>query len=177
DDLVLQTIDESGDLTTLYLIWKHFEDAKYLNDVDVLIENFRTDRPSGTEIIIVGDESHLNEWDAKQLRNLKSELKKLIHPVDEELEKEDKDKFKITLELGDFPFEGYSNVKEDIEPYPLFELFDYRISGTVSEDGVASLKFENNRIKGAPVEELKDFKILLNHDSNEDKQSYCGELK
>ena len=177
DDLVLQTVDESGDLTTLYLIWKHFEDAKYLNDVDVLIENFRTDRPSGTEIIIVGDESHLNEWDAKQLRNLKSELKKLIHPVDEELEKEDKDKFKITLELGDFPFEGYSNVKEDIEPYPLFELFDYRISGTVSEDGVASLKFENNRIKGAPVEELKDFKILLNHDSNEDKQSYCGELK
>ncbi|WCM41900.1 ATP-binding protein [Flavobacterium sp. CBA20B-1] len=177
DDLVLQTVDESGDLTTLYLIWKHFEDAKYLNDVDVLIENFRTDRPSGTEIIIVGDENHLNEWDAKQLRNLKSELKKLIHPVDEELEKEDKDKFKITLELGDFPFEGYSNVKEDIEPYPLFELFDYRISGTVSEDGVASLKFENNRIKGAPVEELKDFKILLNHDSNEDKQSYCGELK
>src|SRR5690606_8736963 len=139
DDLVLQTVDESGDLTTLYLIWKHFEDAKYLNDVDVLIENFRTDRPSGTEIIIVGDESHLNEWDAKQLRNLKSELKKLIHPVDKEIEKEDDDKFKIILELGDFPFEGYSNVKEDIEPYPLFELFDYRISGTVSEDGVASL--------------------------------------
>src|SRR5690606_21371561 len=25
DDLVLQTIDESGDLTTLYLIWKDFE--------------------------------------------------------------------------------------------------------------------------------------------------------
>ena len=177
DDLVLQTVDESGDLTTLYLIWKHFEDAKYLNDVDVLIENFRTDRPSGTEIIIVGDENHLNEWDAKQLRNLKSELKKLISPVDEEIEKEDKDKFKITLELGNFPFEGYSNVKEDIEPYPLFELFDYRISGTVSENGVARLKFENNRIKGAPVEELADLKILLNQDSNEDKQSYCGELK
>lgn len=177
DDLVLQTIDESGDLTTLYLIWKDFEDAKYLNDVDVLIENFKTNRPSGTEIIIVGDENHLNEWDAKQLRNLKSELKKLIPPVDEEIEKEDKDKFKITLELGDFPFEGYSNVKENIEPYPLFELFDYRISGTVSKDGVSKLKFENNRIKGAPVEELNDFKISLNQDSNKDKQNFCGELK
>src|SRR5690606_14734430 len=169
--------DESGDLTTLYLIWKDFEDAKYLNDVDVLIENFKTNRPSGTEIIIVGDENHLNEWNAKQLRNLKSELKKLIPPVDEEIEKEDKDNFKITLELGDFPFEGYSNVKETIEPYPLFELFDYRISGTVSKDGVAKLKFENNRIKGAPVEELSDFKISLNQDSNKDKQNFCGELK
>lgn len=177
DDLVLQTIDESGDLTTLYLIWKDFEDAKYLNDVDVLIENFKTNRPSGTEIIIVGDENHLNEWDAKQLRNLKSELKKLIPPVDEKIEKEDKEKFKITLELGDFPFEGYSNVKENIEPYPLFELFDYRISGTVSKDGVSKLKFENNRIKGAPVEELNDFKISLNQDSNKDKQNFCGELK
>src|SRR5690606_30244572 len=177
DDLVLQTVDESGDLTTLYLIWKHFEDAKYLNDVDVLIENFKTDRPSGTEIIIVGDENHLNEWDAKQLRNLKSELKKLIPPIEKEIEKEDDDKFKIILELGDFPYEGYSNVKEEIEPYPLFELFDYRISGTVSEEGIAKLKFENNRIKGSPVEELKDFRILLNQDSNDNKQSFCGELK
>src|SRR5690606_31213071 len=74
-------------------------------------------------------------------------------------------------------FEGYSNVKETIEPYPLFELFDYRISGTVSKDGVAKLKFENNRIKGAPVEELSDFKISLNQDSNKDKQNFCGELK
>lgn len=185
DDLVLQTVDDSGDLTTLYLIWKHFEDAKYLNDVDVLIENFKTDRPSGTEIVIVGDESHLEEWDAKQLRNLKSELKKLIPPIEKEIENEKKDgneeenddKFKITLELGDFPYEGYSNVTEDIEPYPLFELFDYRISGTVSKKGIATLKFENNRIKGAPIEELKDFTISLNQDSNEDKQSYCGELK
>ncbi|MGJ1431021.1 ATP-binding protein [Sphingobacterium spiritivorum] len=175
DDLVLQTIDESGDLTTLYLIWKHFEEAKYLNDVDVLIENFKTNKSSGTEIIIVGDESHLNEWDNKQLKNLKSELKKLIPPIEEEVEKEDK--FKIILELGDFPYEGYSNVTEEIEPYPLFELFDYRISGVVSKDGIAKLKFENNRVKGAPIEELKDFKILLNQNSNDDKQDFCGELK
>lgn len=177
DDLVLQTVDESGDLTTLYLIWKHFEDAKYLNDVDVLIENFKTDRPSGTEIIIVGDESHLNEWDARQLKNLKSELKKLISPVEKDIEAEEEDKFKIILELGDFPFAGYSNTTEEIEPYPLFELFDYRISGTVSREGIAKLKFENKRVKGAPVEELKEFKVVLNQDSNLDKQNFCGDLK
>lgn len=177
DDLVLQTIDESGDLTTLYLIWQHFEEAKYLNDVDVLIENFRTNKQSGTEIIIVGDENHLNDWNAKQLKNLKSELKKLIPPIEEGIEKEKKDEFKIILELGNFPYEGYSNITEEIEPYPLFELFDYRISGIISNEGIAKLKFENKRIKGSPVEELKDFKILLNQDSNEESQAFCGELK
>lgn len=177
DDLVLQTIDDSGDLTTLYLIWKHFEDAKYLNDVDVLIENFKTAKTSGTEIIIVGDEYHLNDWDVKQLKNLKSELKKLIPPTEKDVKKETDDKFEIILELGDFPYEGYNNVVETIEPYPLFELFDYRISGNVSKNGIAKLKFENNRVKGSPIEDLKEFKILLNQESEEDKQDFCGDLK
>lgn len=52
DDMVLQTIDETGDLTTLYLIWEHFEQAKYLSDVDVLIENYRTNRRDFPTIIL-----------------------------------------------------------------------------------------------------------------------------
>lgn len=178
DDLVLQTVDKEGDLTTLYLIWKHFEDAKYLHDVDVLIENFKTNNSSGTEIIIVGDEHHLEEWDIKQLKNLKSELKKLIPPTTEEkADGKDEDQFKITLELGNFPYEEYSNLTEDIEPYPLFELFDYRISGTVSKEGIAKLKFENNRLKGNIPENLEEFKISLNQDRNENTQTFCGEIK
>ncbi|HLN20912.1 MAG TPA: ATP-binding protein [Bacteroidales bacterium] len=180
DDLVLQTIDEIGDLTTLYLIWDHFKRAKYLEDVDVLIENYTTKQKSGTEIIIVGDESHLNEWNVKQIQNLKFELKKLIPPIDkkEHSIETDTDNFKIQLEFGDFPFEGYSNSIEDIEPYPLFDLFDYRISGTVSKDGIAKLKFENNRIKDAPPEILKEFKILLNQNNKrKGEESYCGEVK
>lgn len=179
DDMVLQTIDKSGDLTTLYLIWEHFETAKYLNDVDVLIENFKTAKPSGTEIIVVGDEKHLSEWDTKQLQNLKFELKKLIPPI----EKEDNsasneiDEFKIKLVLGAFSYEGYSNVSENIEPYPLLDLFDYRISGTVSKEGLANLKFENNRVKNSPIEVLNSFKVLLNQEKNEERQSYCGEIK
>lgn len=178
DDMVLQTIDETGDLTTLYLIWKDFENAKYLEDVDVLIENFKTTRKSGTEIIIIGDETHLNDWNEKQLKNLKSELKKLIPPIDREVNKVDDDteNFKITLELGDFPFENYSNVIEDVEPYPLFELFDYRISGVVDSKGIAKLKFENKRIKNSPPEYLPEFKVLLNQDKQKNTQSYCGEI-
>lgn len=179
DDLVLQTIDETGDLTTLYLIWEHFQHAQYLSDVDVLIENFKTSQKSGTEIVIVGDENHLFDWNIKQIQNLKFELKKLIPPVDknELLIESDTENFKISLELGNFPYEGYSNLVEDIEPYPLFDLFDYRISGTVTNEGIAKLKFENKRIKNSPVEILKEFKILLNQFKNRNAEEYCGEVK
>ncbi|MBF8456978.1 sensor histidine kinase [Kaistella sp. G5-32] len=181
DDMVLQTIDETGDLTTLYLIWDHFEKAKYLSDVDVLIENFRTSKSSGTEIIIVGDENHLNEWTTKQIQNLKFELKKLIPPKDEdEFLVEKTDDFEIQLEIGDFSFgEGYCNYTETIEPYPLFDFFDYRISGSVDKKGLASLKFENKRIKNAPVENLNSFEISLNIDSDDSRSKgfYCGNVK
>ena len=177
DDLVLETIDKNGGLTTLYLIWEDFQNAKYLQDVDVLIENFKTNRPSGTEIIIVGNENHLNEWNEKQLKNLKSELKKLIPPIDRSIHEieDDTENFEITLELGNFPYESYSNTKEVIEPYPLFDLFDYRISGTVSKDGIANLSFENKRTKDIP-EILKPFKIDLNQDKTKDFQSFCGKI-
>lgn len=176
DDLVLQTIDENGELTTLYLIWKDFEEAKYLNDVDVLIESFETKKESGTEIVIVGDETHLNDWDEKQLQKLKFELKKLIPPIQTEDKNLKGDKFQISLELGDFPFDKFSNTTEDIEPYPLFNLFDYRISGTVSKDGIADLKFENQRAN-TPVEDIR-FTIPLNNNLRvTENQSYCGTVK
>lgn len=183
NDLVLETIDLNGDLTTLYLIWDDFENAKYLDDVDVLIENFKTDKSSGTEISIVGDENHLNSWDVKEIRNLMFELKKLIPPKDSDLnlKNSDTNNFKIEVELGNFPFQGLSNITEVIEPYPILELFDYRISGTVSNTGVANLKFENKRIPNSPIEEIKNYKIWLNQEntifSNEAFQRYCGEVK
>lgn len=183
DDLVLETIDSKGELTTLYLIWDDFENAKYLEDVDVLIENFNTNRGSGTEIIIVGNQDHLNSWDVKEIRNLMFELKKLIPPKDKDLKLNnyDVENFRIEVELGNFPFIDLSNVTETIEPYPILELFDYRISGTVSADGIANLRFENKRIPNSTVEEIKNYKIWLNQEntifSNEAFQKYCGEVK
>lgn len=178
EDMVLETIDTNGELTTLYLIWEDFEKAKYLEDVDVLIENFKTNRPSGTEIIILGDEEHLNDWNEKQLKNLKSELKKLIPPIDRTIHKidDDTENFQIILELGDFPYENYSNKKETIEPYPLFDLFDYRISGSVTNEGIAKLTFENNRTSDSK-EVLEPIILNLNTDINTEFQSFCGEIK
>ena len=180
DDMVLQTIDGNGELTTLYLIWEDFQKAKYLENVDVLIENFSTNKTNGTEIIIVGDESHLNDWNEKEIQNLKSELKKLIPPVDnlEHFIDADTDNFKIQLEIGDFENLSYANTIEDIEPYPLFELFDYRITGSVNKFGKANLKFFNNRTNDPNPELIPEFVITLNNNSkSKGSESYCGELK
>lgn len=184
DDLLLETVDESGNLTTLYLIWDDFEKAKYLEDVNILIEHKRVSKQKGTDIIIVGDEKHLNDWNQKQIQNLRFELKKLIPPpIHEFLDEANKNNsFQISLELGTFNFDGQlrlesPNTIENIDPYPLFELYDYRISGTVSETGLANLNFHNNRSGEAP-ETLKEFKIYLNQDaSRRNEQSYCGPLK
>jgi len=180
DDMVLQTIDTNGELTTLYLIWEDFQKAKYLENVDVLIENFSTNKSSGTEIIIVGDELHLNDWNEKEIQNLKSELKKLIPPVDtlEHNIDADTDNFKIQLEIGDFENLNYANTTEDIEPYPLFELFDYRITGSVNYQGTANLKFFNNRTNDPNPEIIEEFIIPLNSNpKSKGLEAYCGELK
>jgi len=184
DDLLLETVDKSGNLTTLYLIWDDFEKAEFLEDVKILIESKKVSNPSGTNIIIVGDEDHLKDWNQKQIQNLRFELKKLIPPPIKEFEEEASNAgaFKITLELGCFHPDGQlklqtQNSVEDIEPYPLFELYDYRISGTVSERGIATLRFHNNR-SGEPIELLKEFKIHLNQDpKRRNEQAYCGLLK
>lgn len=173
-DLLLETIDENGGFTTLYLEWEDFQKAKYLQDVDILIENSKANEPSGTKITIIGDEDHLNEWNEKQLKNLKSELKKLIPPVDKTIgDINHIDDFKIILELGRFPYEKYFNKTETIEPYPLFDLFDYRISGTITKDGVANLVFENKRTKDRP-EKLEKFTIAINQSKDKNLQSFCG---
>jgi len=175
DDLVLETIDNIGVQTTLCLVWQDFQDAQYLEDVDVLIEKTQTNRASGTEITITGNETHLKEWDEKQLKHLKAELKKLIPPIDRTIHKinDDTDNFKITLELGDFPFNQYSNTKEIIEPYPLFDLYDYRVSGVIDNNGIANLTFENKRTKDLPIK-IDSLKIRLNQKNDTNLQTYCG---
>lgn len=180
DDLVLQTVDPNHDLTTLYLIWEDFENAQYLEDVNVLIENFSTNRKSGTEVIIVGNENHLNEWNTKQIQNLKFELKKLIPPIDKTQDEDfaDTEDFEIEISLGNFPYPGFGNTTEKIEPYPVFGLYDYKITGTISPKGIANLSFQNTRINGAPIEHIPEFQIYLNtDDKRKNDEAFCGKIR
>lgn len=166
DDLRLETTRD-GITTTVALDWSEFEKKEYLDEVDVTIQQKKTSAGSGTVIEIIGDRNKLAEWGAPQVERFIKELKRLMSPIEE---KDAKPDFQISLSFEDFPVDGYENKTINIEPFPILEVFDYRISGTVSSKGVANLVFENG-VKATTPEKIT-LDIKLDEDS-----SYCGDLK
>ena len=140
-DLLLNTVQE-GKETSVYVEWKDFEDARYLDDVDIQVAVRHTSRPSGTRLVIEGSREMLRLWDQNQFDNLLYELKKLKSPVSVEGENPE-DRFEIYLKISRFPevmdFEG------EVESYPLLELFDYRISGRIEADGKGVLTYAQQK--------------------------------
>lgn len=150
-DLLLNTVQE-GKETSVYVEWKDFEDARYLDDVDIQVAVRHTSRPSGTRLVIEGSREMLRLWDQNQFDNLLYELKKLKSPVSVDGENPD-DRFEIFLKISRFPevmdFEG------EVESYPLLELFDYRISGRIEADGKGVLTYAQQKSRNfLPREEI-----------------------
>ena len=148
-DLRLETITAEGEKTTVYLVWDNFVEAQYLDDVEIRIETTEVSEPSGTRLIMSGDKEHLAEWNQKQFSKLKFELKKLKSPMDTSF---DDDEFRISLTIDRFP--EVENVEETIEPYLLFDLFDYKISGSISSDGTGTLTYSSQKARNIADEEL-----------------------
>lgn len=151
-DIFLETTFE-GQTTTLYLEWSAFERAEYLDDVEILVESAKTDRPNGTSITISGDAEMLREWDSKQLDKLHFELKKLISPSAIRLKAgTQEDSFAIHLKFDNF-IENGVHVKT-VEPYPIVDLFDYRISGLIANNGKGQLLYENQKTRNSIKESI-----------------------
>ena len=166
-DLLLETVTVDGEKTTLCVQWEDFENAKYLNDVEVLIETKQDRRFSpGTRLQISGNRTFLDEWDSQQFEKLQFELKKLKSPVSETIEDgHTDDEFVISLKVSGFP--NFGDIKETIEPYPILDFFDYRIAGTIPADGTGNLKYTMQKVRNA-IEE--DIPIDINGPTG------CGEL-
>jgi len=106
-------------------------------------------------------------WQDEELDTLEYELKKLVSPV--EFQTENKKTFAIHLKCNNF-WEGKDevhNVDKEIEPFPIFDLFDYKISGTVSTDGKGSMIFANQKAKNT-LDVSIDFNFKL--------ATGCGQL-
>ena len=160
-DLLLETITAEGEKTTVYIEWKNFEAARYLDDVEVLIETTEVTEPSGTRLTINGDNALLSEWNQKQFNKLRFELKKLISPVSVIFG----DEFLINLKVDGFS--DVENIKENIKPYTIFDLFDYRIAGRINVDGKATLTYSSQKARNITNEKIPfDF----------GKPTLCGEL-
>ena len=167
ENLTLVTVTIQNEKTTVCLEWTDFEEAEYLNDVDILVETVETSEPSGTALIINGDVEFLSEWNKDRFEKLRFELKKLTSPMSNILYNQDSgDKFDISLTIKGFP--DMDDVKEIIEPYPLFELFDYKISGIIDVKGKGMLTYSSQKVRNT-VEEKIPFDL--------GKDTGCGELE
>jgi len=167
DDLLLSTVDSKKKKTTVYLQWKDFLDAKYLSDVEILVESVASDEFPGTTLTVSGGEETANEWQEKQFRDLIQELKKLRTPSSNyNLSKTREDSFEINLSVTGFNEEDFSTT---IEPFPIIELFDYQIFGKIDKFGKGNLHYVCQKEK-VPIRDsfAIDFSNLI------DKP--CGEL-
>ena len=161
-DLLLETVTLAGEKTTLRLEWKAFEAAKYLDDVEIFIETTEASGPSGTRLTTNGDDKLFAEWDQERFNKLRFELKKLTSPMSSTL---NNDKFRVTLSVNGFP--KVEEIKETIEPYPFFDLFDYKIAGRVGDDGKGTLTYSSQKARNIPEEQIAfDF----------GERTGCGEL-
>lgn len=154
-DLLLETVTSNGEKTIAYLQWSEFEKKKYLDEVPVLVETYATKETQGTKLTISGENEKLSEWTDDQLKKLRFELKKLIPPIDFEFgKKKNKETFSIFLHFDNFYIEQEKNGSEEIKPYPLVELFDYRISGRLGSDGIGTFFHINQRARNTIEETI-----------------------
>ena len=164
NDLLLETVTAEGEKTTVCVEWENFEAAQYLDDVEILIETVEVSELPGTRLTINGDAKLLAGWNEKQFRKLQFELKKLKSPVGITL---GDDNFSINLKIVGFP--DVEDISEIIEPYPIFEFFDYKIAGTISAEGKGTLIYSIQKGRN-PVNEEK---IPFDESGN---GGCCGEL-
>ena len=181
-DRILMETTASGVSTSLLLDMGELEKIEYLDQLELDIDAQETGRPDGTCIEIESDglsaEQVREIWNPRQLHKLFVELRSLIAP--EEIYKAaeahgykvDHDRFDIKLIFGDFPVENYNNREIPIRPYPVLDLYDYKISGRVDETGNAVLEFENQNIPSLPPETIR-LKIPVGRDAG---QRYPGEI-
>lgn len=162
--LLLETVSEGSEKTTVLVNWHDFETSEYLDDVELLVETHPTDEQSGTALTIEGGEEYYREWNEKQFKDLNFELKKLISPVQNSMDKAAQD-FQIHLKISGFL--DVEDLEETIAPYPIFDLFDYKISGRINSNGKGTLTYALQKARNT-VEEVISFDLK--------DSTACGDL-
>ena len=147
-DLFLETVTVDGEKTEVFIEWKEFEDSEYLDDVEILVETSETSEPAGTRLTVNG-ENDLSDWNQGQFDKLRFELRRLKSPVGVMLSNDD-----FHMDLGVSGFPDVDDISETIEPYPIFNLFDYKISGRIDSEGKGSLDYSMQKIRNSSVETI-----------------------
>lgn len=157
--------------TLVYVNWDDFEEKEYLEDIRVEVETTNVDEPNGTLIRIIGDNEYFDLWNKKELQKLEKELRKLVSPFQDAFKE---DRFEIKFKTTDFidDSEMYNNYETIIEPLPIVEMYNYRLFGHITDQGIAHLNYENNSLDVKQHEVIEPFKV----DLDREKEKYCGKI-
>lgn len=168
EQLELKTIN-NGVETKLLINWNEFSQNKFLDEVFVDIVTSATKEKNGTSFTIIGTKEKLLLWNDSEVKFLIKELRKLLTPI-ENLNADDKtDKFNIFVEFEDFMTEIFHNETIKIEPLPLNDYYDYKVSGIIYPNGENSLIYHN---KNSGVEEtITGFHYYLT-----EKENFSGSI-
>lgn len=152
DDLLMTTTDSESSVTTeLYLNWNDFaSDSKFLEDVQILIESYKSYNKNGTYLCVTGKKN----WSDYELDELISSLRRLLSPFDDI----DND-FRIHLSINKKDSEKYNEYSERVKPLPVLEYYHYRIYGTI--DFLRVDEMGNDCLKAKLTIENKSLKNIL----------------
>lgn len=155
ESMLLETVSDDKEQTTLLVEWDDFDRAEFLDDVELLIETQPSKLETGTNLTITGATDYLQEWDKTQFDQLRFELKKLMPTI---RAKSSPTNFQILLSIRGFE---YGDLEETVEPFPITNLFDYKISGVVKASGQAILLYSCQKSRNVADEEIRiDFKKM-----------------
>lgn len=171
ETLKMQTVTADGWQTELALDWEKFEAAEFLDDVDVNVSTSKVETSSGTVLRMRGDSTYAACWDDRDIYELQKELKKLLSPLTSDFKS---DPFEIFLSVSGFDKADVKHSK--LEPLPIFEYYDYKISGRVSADGNAELTFTYSKIPNHAPEKIA-FDIKERLSSEHDKDIFLDGVK
>lgn len=172
-DIINLETTQKGETTSLILDMDALNKVAFLDEYEIDIEQTTSNAPSGTIIEVeknnISKEELLSLWSSGVLKKLQHELRSLISPqevypsIQDEAHTVQSDNFEIKLCFKNFPINDAEdrNTAISLSPYPILDLYDYRIYGSVDRTGKAVLNYINQNIPELPVETF-NLQILTN---------------
>lgn len=174
--------DNEGNLTSslMKVDWRLFEEAKYLDEVDIEIHQICPDSATGVTLEIT---ELKDAWTEKKLIALIRELRRIASPL-----YSSKTDFKIFLDISEFtstvhgfngqdlllnPFDkkSHKDLENEVIPLSLENIYHYMLEGEFSPDGAFSGNFINQR------GDRKKHQLILPATKISLEEDSCGSVK